>query len=195
VKTDPLLDLARSVIDGDRRALRTFLVTVSPHLLRVVRKVLGASHLDVDDVAQEAAYAVIEALPRHRGECSVLHFACRVAVLTAMNARRREATRKRASRREAGAEIELFPSDAVAPEEAAIAKVRAQAVRELFDTLPPEQAEVLAMHCVLGYTVREISDASRTPIETLRSRLRLAKQALRDRIAADPELRKIVGES
>jgi len=194
VKTDPLLELARSVIDGDRRALRTFLVTVTPHLLRVVRKVLGANHADVDDIAQEAAYAVIEALPRHRGECSVLHFACRVAVLTAMNARRREATRKRASKREVGAEIELFPSETVAPEDAAIARVRAQAVRELMDTLPAEQAEVLAMHVVLGYTVREIADASRTPLETLRSRLRLAKQALRERIAADPELGKIVGE-
>lgn len=194
VKADPLVEIARAVVDGDRRALRTFLVTVSPHLLRVVRKVLGASHPDVDDVAQEAAFAVVEALPRHRGECSVLHFACRVGVLTAMNARRREATRKRASKREAGAEIELFPSDTIAPEEAAIARARAQAVRDLMDTLPPEQAEVLAMHCVLGYTVREISDASRTPVETLRSRLRLAKQALRERIAADPELTKIVGK-
>jgi RNA polymerase sigma-70 factor (ECF subfamily) len=60
---------------------------VTPHLLRVVRRVLGPEHPDVEDVAQESAFALMDALPRHRGECTILHFACRVALLTAMNVR------------------------------------------------------------------------------------------------------------
>src|SRR4051794_15105878 len=88
---DPLADLARAAAAGEPRAVRTFIVTVGPHVLRVVRRVMGASHPDADDVAQEAAVGIIDALPRHRGECTVLHFACRVAVLTAMKARRHEA--------------------------------------------------------------------------------------------------------
>jgi RNA polymerase sigma-70 factor (ECF subfamily) len=185
---DALAELAQSVVRGDRRALRTFLVTVSPHLLRVSRKVLGVDHPDVDDVAQESAYAVIEALPQHRGECSILHFACRIAVLTAMNLRRREATKKRASIRDAGYEIEQLPATSNTPDLEAAAQARARVIRDLMDTLPEEQADVLAMHCVLGYTMREIAETSQTPLETVRSRFRLAKQAMRKRIADDPNL-------
>src|SRR5689334_19933213 len=76
---DELLPVARAAIAGDRAAVRTFLITVGPHLLRVVRRVLGARHPDVDDVAQESAFALMDALPRHRGQSTILHFACRVA--------------------------------------------------------------------------------------------------------------------
>ncbi len=50
------------------------------------------------------------------------------------------------------------------------------------------------MHCVLGYTVREIADSSRIPAETVRSRLRLAKEAIRERVAGDARLGKLVGD-
>src|SRR5258706_15293161 len=80
---DELAELVTAVRRGDKAALRTFLSAIVPHLVRVVRRVLGPAHCDVEDVAQEAAYGVIDALPRFRGEGSVLHFACRIAVLTA----------------------------------------------------------------------------------------------------------------
>jgi RNA polymerase sigma-70 factor (ECF subfamily) len=191
---DVLADVARAAVSGDRRATRTLLLALGPHLLRVVRRVLGARHPDVDDVAQESAFAVMEAIPRHRGECTIVHFACRVAVLTAMNARRREATQKRLRTRDDAVPVEAYASGSPTPDAELIAQARAEAVRDLLDALPVEQAEVLAMHCVLGYTVREIADTSGTPPETVRSRLRLAKNALRDRVADDPELGKIVGE-
>jgi RNA polymerase sigma-70 factor (ECF subfamily) len=169
-------------------------MTVAPHLLRVVRRVLGTYHPDVDDVVQESAFALMEALPRHRGECTILHFACRVALLTAMNVRRRDATRKRAAIRQDDLTVDHFESSAPTPDAEVASRARAQAMRELLDALPMEQAEVLAMHCVLGYTVREIADSSRVPLETVRSRLRLAKEAVRDHIAGDPRLGNLVGE-
>ncbi len=175
--------------------MRTFLTTVGPHLLRVVRKVLGTSHPDVDDVVQESAFAVLDALPRHRGESSVLHFVCRVAVLTAMNTRRRNATHKRFATRVDDAEVEQFESPNPSPDAQVSARASAQVVRELLDALPLEQAEVLALHCVLGYTVPEIAETSRVPLETVRSRLRLAKQALRERASGDARLAQIARES
>jgi DNA-directed RNA polymerase specialized sigma24 family protein len=60
-----------------------------PHLIRVVRRVLGAEHPEVEDVAQQAALAVLDGLRRFRSETTNLHLACRVAVLTAANTRRR----------------------------------------------------------------------------------------------------------
>ncbi len=193
-QADVLADVAEAAASGDRRAIRTLLLTVTPHLLRVVRRVLGSSHTDVDDVVQDSALAFMEALPQHRGECSVLHFACRVAVLTAMNVRRRDGTQKRLRARDDAVPVDAYPSRSPAPDAQLIAHARAEAMRELLDTLPVEQAEVLAMHCVLGYTVREIADASGSPCETVRSRLRLAKNALRDRVAEDPELAQTAGD-
>src|SRR4051794_22642959 len=111
-RPDALAGLARAAARGDRAAIRTFLVTVGPHLLRVVRRVLGAQHLEVDDVAQEAAFALMDALPQHRGECSVLSFACRVAALTAMQVRRREATQKRKALRDDGVDFEQLAAAA-----------------------------------------------------------------------------------
>jgi Sigma-70 region 2 len=64
-RPDALATLARAAGRGDRAAIRTFLVTVGPHLLRVVRRVLGAQHPDVDDVAQDSAFAVMDALPEY----------------------------------------------------------------------------------------------------------------------------------
>jgi RNA polymerase sigma-70 factor (ECF subfamily) len=192
--TDALADVTAAAVSGDRRAIRTLLAAVTPSVLRTVRRVLGAQHPDVDDVAQESAFAFMEALAGHRGECTVLHFACRVAVLTAMNARRRDLTQKRVRARDDRVSVETVESAMPGPDAKLLARDRAEAVRQLLDALPIEQAEALAMHCVLGYTVREIAEASSAPIETVRSRLRLAKQALRERAADDAELVKIIGE-
>jgi RNA polymerase sigma factor (sigma-70 family) len=191
---DPLAPVARAALSGERAAVRTFLVTVGPHLLRVVRRVLGSQHPDLDDVVQESAFALMDALPRHRGECTILHFACRVAVLTAMNTRRRDAARKRLSQQDHFTELDTLAHHAPGPDAALSRRASAQIVRELLDTLLLEQAEALALHCVLGYTVPEIAATTGTPLETIRSRLRLAKHALRERVLGDPRLASLIEE-
>src|SRR5688572_25485977 len=95
--SDPLLELAARAQKGDRAAASQLLLSLTPYLLRVARQTLGTSHPEVNDVAQEAAFGVLTALPRFRGECSLVHFACRIAVLTAMNTRRRELAEARKS--------------------------------------------------------------------------------------------------
>jgi RNA polymerase sigma-70 factor (ECF subfamily) len=194
-RSDALAALARAAVAGDRSAIRTFLVTVGPHVLRVVRRVLGSQHPDVDDVAQDSAFAVMDALPQHRGECSVLTFVCRIAALTAMQARRRDATRKRAAVRQDAFDVEQMQGDGRGADEELAARASAEVVRKLLDSLPLEQAEVLALHCVLGLSMPEVAEACGIPFETARSRLRLAKQALRARVLADPRLAATVEES
>ena len=53
------------------------------------------------------------------------------------------------------------------------------ALRTAFKQLPPEQRAVVALHLHLGYTVAETAALVGAPDETVRSRLRLAKQRLR----------------
>src|SRR5690349_13638449 len=93
--SEPLAGLAALCRDGDAAAQRTLLVAVGPAMLRVIRGVLGSAHPDVEDTLQDAMVALHLALPGFRGECTTLHFACRIAVQTALNARRRSGYRSR----------------------------------------------------------------------------------------------------
>lgn len=192
--SDALAEVARAAASGNAAATRTLLVSLGPHLLRTVRRVLGRNNADVEDVLQESASAILDALPRFRGESSVLHFACRVALLTAMNARRRELTRKRLSLRDDSLGVEQLSSPLPGPDSSLSARAAAALVRELLDSLPLEQAEALALHCVLGYTVAEIAQATSAPQETVRSRLRLAKRVLRERAREDERLASLTEE-
>jgi RNA polymerase sigma-70 factor (ECF subfamily) len=189
---DPLAGLAREAAAQKRDATRRVLVAVGPSMLRVVRTVLGPHAGDAEDVLQEASEGFLGALRSFRGECSVLHFACRVAVFSAL-AWRRRVTFRTAQMVDAPDLDEGLADAWLSPVELAIAARRREALETLLDELPPPQAEVLVLHCALDFTVDEIAAAVGRPTETVRSRLRLAKRALRERIGGSAELAEILG--
>jgi RNA polymerase sigma-70 factor (ECF subfamily) len=190
---DPLAELVRAVQAGDRRATNQLLRAITPALLRVARQILGAEHPELRDVVQEAAFGVLTALPRFRGECSVLHFSCRVAVLAGMNVRRRELSHaSKAHRLAQMASVLPDWGDADTPERALASERCVSAVRELLGTLPEAQAEVLGLHYAVGLTVDEIAATTAAPVETVRSRLKLGRRALRGRVLRDRRLADLV---
>jgi RNA polymerase sigma-70 factor (ECF subfamily) len=190
---DELLGLATAVARGDRSATHALLVALAPHLLRTVRSVLGRDSSDVEDIAQEAALVLVRALPDFRGESSVVHFAKRTAVMVAMNARRRRAARKRGAGHAAWTtEVDALGAVAADPERRLGQAQLAEAVRALLATLPVAQAEALALHCMAGCSLSEIAAASGAPLDTVKSRLRLARQALRQRIEQKPALMELL---
>ena len=189
---DPLLSLARAAARGDREAQRTLLVSIGPALLTTVRGMLGVRHPDVEDVLQDAMEAVYRALPSFRAECRMVHFACRVAVQTALNARRSARYREQRTPSTAHDALVERASDEQSPAEARAAAERREALRRLLDELPVAQAEVLALHVVLGYSVDETAAATGAPRDTVRSRLRAALGALRTRVDQDCVLLEIL---
>ena len=52
-------------------------------------------------------------------------------------------------------------------------------VREAYGRLSPDQRAVVALHLWAGYSVQETADMVGAPVETVRSRLRLARERLR----------------
>jgi RNA polymerase sigma-70 factor (ECF subfamily) len=192
---DPLRSLAQAATHGDENAQSTLLVTLGPSLLGAVRGVLGVAHRDLEDVLQEAMAAVHRALPAFRGECKTVHFACRVAVQTAMNARRRAGYRARYTPSTPPEELAHLARDERSPADERAAAERRNALRRLLDELPPVQAEALALHVVLGYSVDETAAATGAPRDTVRSRLRAGLSALRRRVEADGVLFEVLGGS
>jgi RNA polymerase sigma factor (sigma-70 family) len=184
-RLDPLQGIARAAARGDRAAQRTLLIETGSAVLRVVRAVLGGNNPELEDVFQEAMTAVHLALPGFRGECSTRHFVCRVAVQTAMNARRRGRTRARHVEVADDGKLAELARDETSPAELLAAARRRAALRRLLDGLPELQAEVLALHTMLGYTVEETAQVTGAPVNTVRSRLRAALTALREAVLAD----------
>jgi RNA polymerase sigma-70 factor (ECF subfamily) len=172
-----LAELARGSVAGDARATRSLLIAVGPSMMRAVGKVLARRTADAEDVLQEAMQALVEALPRFRGECTVAHFACRVAVLTALVNRRRLDVRAHWA-------VDIEQTDEPAsPQPSPADEMFLQGRR---------RAEVLMLHAMLGFTIEEVAAAVRRPAETVRSRLRLGKQAMRDRILSSPALSELM---
>jgi RNA polymerase sigma-70 factor (ECF subfamily) len=189
---DPLSRVAELARAGGAEAQRTLLIAVGPAMLKVVRGVLGATHPDVDDALQESMVALHCALSGFRGECTMLHFACRIAVQTAMNARRRAGYRSKYTPSSAPEELAHLARDDRSPAEWVQAERRREELRRLVAELPEPQAEVLALHSVLGFTIEETAQVTAAPIDTVRSRLRNALAKLRERVRADRALLELV---
>lgn len=190
VSSTPLsasMRLARAASQGDAVAMRELLRAVGPRVERVVRAVLGrGQHQDAEDVVQQAMLGFVQALPSFRGECEPVHFASRVAARTAIAAARR--VRANRARHEDGVDVDLLTSSLPEPLADTERTRRMALLQDALTRIPPEQAETLALRVVLGWSLAEVAEAMNVPLNTVRSRLRLAKNALRAVIDGDPSM-------
>jgi RNA polymerase sigma-70 factor (ECF subfamily) len=188
----PSLALVRAAVAGDTAATARLLKAVAPRVVRVARAVLGAAHPDVDDVVQQSLIRLIGALPGFRGDCDIAAYASTIAVRTALLARRRAHVTR--ARHDPDGEPDQLIAEAVAPDDHLEAQTRMRLLRELLAELPEEQAEALALRIVLGLSLEEIARSAGAPQNTIRSRLRLAKEGLRKRIEQNPSLAATLAE-
>lgn len=187
---DPLLADAQRAAAGDRDALRRVLRALAPRLLATIRAVVGASSPEVEDVLQESLMAVSGALASFRGESTLTHYACRIAARTAIAARKRRAGRELLASDEDERERAF---EGPSPAQAVLAGRQRRVLRELLMELNEDQAETLTLRVVLGMSLDEVARATGVPLNTVRSRVRLAKEALRRRIEAEPALQELLG--
>lgn len=172
---------------GEPDAINQVVAELSPGVLRALTVLLGRQDPDLEDVAQDVLVAVLKALPEFRGESTLLHFAVRIAARKSVLVRRR--TRSVLGWLEGfwRGEHPLRPGPTSAHEQLRGERQRAL-LRSLLSELPDAQAEALLLRVVCDHSIEEIATITQTPFNTVRSRLRLAKEALRQRIEAEPAL-------
>ena len=180
----------RAAMAGDPVATARLLETLARRLSGVVRAVMGKEHPDSEDAFQEAMIALVQALPTFRGECDFAGFAIVIAVRTALAARKRAG--KDQLRLDNETDMSSLPSDRPSPPDEAMQERRKDLVRQLLSQIPFEQAESLALRFILGWSLKEIASHTGAPLNTVRSRLRLAKEALRRRIASDSAVLRVL---
>ena len=170
----------------DTAAISKLLTQLAPKVSATVRAVLGAPHADVDDALQQSLIALVRALPAYRGECEIVGYARVIATRVSLGIRRRERTQR--SRVDDDAETETIAEVKPTPAEALGQRERKTIIRELLAEMPEAQAETLALRIVLGLSLEEVARHTNVPVNTVRSRLRLAKDRLKQRIESDPAL-------
>jgi len=167
VRTDPRIGAAAS---GDRPAAEALCRELLPRVRNLVRYLVrGDSH--VDDIAQEALIVVLRGLGTYRGDGKFESWVDRIVARTTF-----AALRRLRAETQPGASDVADREDDVAPSTFALRRELAAAL----DRLPAEQRESLVLHFAVGMTVPEIAEAVAAPFETVRSRLRLGKAALRE---------------
>lgn len=181
-----LSTLAAQAAKGDMAATQKLLKALAPAMVRSARALMGASHADVDDVVQQSMIGLVQALPAFRGDCSPQHYATRIVARIAVHAKQR--AKVRGERNDESVELGSIDGHATPLPDHVAAERRRLLVRGLMESLPEEQAETIALRIALGFSLGEVAAATGVPLNTVRSRIRLAKEALRKRIEADPQL-------
>lgn len=178
------MDLARRAAAGSLRASQLLLEQLAPTITRVASAVLGPSNAEIDDVVQQSLIAVLGALPGFRGECHPAGFASSITFRVAIKHRKRQQTDR--LRRDYLAQLGPTETNTLDLHDPC---QRHRLVQDLLVRLPEPQAEALALRVVLGLSLEEVAQATGVPLNTVRSRVRLAKEALRRRITTLPGLR------
>lgn len=162
----------RAAIAGDRQALEVVVAKLLPRVRNLVRYLVRGDS-EVDDIAQEALVAVIVGLPSYRGDGMLVSWADRVTVRATFACLRRNA------RARSMVEVEADLSVVLGPDSPPDEYLERRRVVGLLDQLPEDQRHALVLHHVLGMSVPEIATMVGSPIETVRSRLRLGMGRLR----------------
>jgi RNA polymerase sigma-70 factor (ECF subfamily) len=175
--------LVRLASTGDAAALRTFLDTIHPQIVRFCRARLGGSSgiLTADDVVQEVMIAVCAALPRFRPDGTVMAFVIGIARYKVIDA-------YRASGRDHSTPRDTMPEEADAdpgPELAAILATETVRLRAALDLLPDHHREVIVLRIALNYSAEEVARLLGTTAGAVRVTQHRALGRLRT-LLADP---------
>lgn len=174
--------------------MRQLIIAVAPVMIGATRRVMGNQHPELEDALQESSAGLMRALSGFRSGCSVKHFASRIATLTALTLRRSRRYRDKYTPSASPEHADMTPTEDTDAVTQLVHERQRQALRRVLDELPEAQAEALTLYTVLGWTVEEIARAAAVPENTVRSRLRLAKETLRTKISQDARLSAELGD-
>ncbi len=141
-----------------------------PFVWRSARR-LGVPEAELDDIVQEVFVVAHRRLPEFEGRSAITTWLFGIAYRTVRDHRRSAAAR---ARREAEATGGRPPTE---PDRKLSRTETAELLDRLLDALDEEQRSVLVMADIVQMTAPEIAELTDTKLNTVYSRLRLARQA------------------
>jgi RNA polymerase sigma-70 factor, ECF subfamily len=178
-------DLVRQMAGGDREAFAVFYdryaPVVFPLILRIVRE-----RADASDVLQDVFWEAWQSAARYdpsRGSPEAW---------MVMQARSRAIDRVRATRRRSDTFVAPLDEAVAAapagesPRDAAEAAADRGTIRSALERLPGAQREVIELAYYAGLTQTEIAERLKQPLGTVKTRIRLGLERLREVVKAGP---------
>jgi RNA polymerase sigma-70 factor (ECF subfamily) len=169
--------LLRAIQHGDQDAVATLYDRYAGVAYGLALRITGNA-TTAEDVVQEAFVSLWKQAPRFdpaRGQV-------RSWLLTIVHHKGVDAVRRQAGRPERALPegAEDFIEAAGRPEELAEMVLDAEAVREAVRLVPDDQRRVIEMAYFAGMTHVEIAEATRVPLGTVKSRLRIGLEKMRE---------------
>jgi RNA polymerase sigma-70 factor (ECF subfamily) len=148
-----------AAVDGDPAAVGRVLASIRPLVVRYCRARVGRqerSFASADDVAQEVCLAVLTALPSYRDQGRpFLAFVYGIASHKVADAHR-AAARNRST---PIADVPDGPEPNAGPEERAMQGELSRQMKQLLDSLPDKQREIVVLRVVVGLSAEETAEA------------------------------------
>lgn len=171
---------------GDARALSAVIRPLGPAVLSAARRILGANNPEAEDVAQESLVAVAGAIHRIQDEGALERYATRTTIRKAVRLRQKN------SRRRQSDHWLRAPEPSESPDDETLRRRQLGALVDLLSELPEPQSEALVMRLALDRSLDEIARTLEVPANTIRSRVRLGREALKKKIDKRPKLRALL---
>jgi RNA polymerase sigma-70 factor (ECF subfamily) len=179
-------ELIAAVRRGDRSAATAFHDRLRPRVDGTIRRLLGGRDSEHEDLAQQTMIAIVGAIDRYRGDCSLESWASSIAANVVYNHLRRRSTERGIFQRESDGDQASPVSSTMG--RGIVVRDLLERVRAHLETLSLEKAWTFLLHDVHGYDVQEIAEITSTSVAAAQSRLVRARREIHERIAADPEL-------
>jgi RNA polymerase sigma-70 factor (ECF subfamily) len=171
-------DLMQLIRRGDARAFEVIYERHSSAAFSLAYRMTGARGL-AEDVAQDAFLSIWRSGARYeRGRGSVRTWVLGIVHHRAIDALRRSFVHERRRASDEGIE-ERLEADVRTDAEAA-RRQEADAVRAALQTLPGEQVQVIELAYFGGFTHTEIAEMLQMPVGTVKGRMRLGLEKLRN---------------
>ena len=163
-------ELIQEARRGNAAAVQALYERYSPRVYAVVRRISGDDDV-AQDYSQETWIRAIRALASFRGEARFSTWLHRIAVNTALQAIRKEETRRK--------RVAPMPRHLAAPVEERDVLLRKR-LQWALDQLPPKMRQVLILHEVEGYSHEEIGELMSIATGTSKSQLFKARAKMRE---------------
>ena len=167
--------LQRIARDRDPQAFQDLFRLFGPRIKAMMMR-QGADSAAAEDIAQEALFTVwrkAHLFVEQKGGASTW-------IYTIARNLRIDRMRRQAPFQDLPEEMAEVPSDDDLPDEALNRNQQRERIRKVLETLPPEQYEVVRLSYIEGLSHTDIAGVLGAPVGTVKSRMRLAYEKVRD---------------